>query len=76
MIGRLKGILVSKQPPALMIDVNGIGYELEAPMSTIYELPEIGREVMLITHYAVKEDAVALYGFYRESERSLLRTLV
>ena len=76
MIGRLKGILVSKQPPALMIDVNGIGYELEAPMSTIYELPEIGREVMLITHYAVKEDAVALYGFHRESERSLFRTLL
>ncbi len=76
MIGRLKGILVSKQPPALMIDVNGIGYELEAPMSTIYELPEIGREVVLITHYAVKEDAVALYGFHRESERSLFRTLL
>ncbi|MBK8284152.1 MAG: Holliday junction branch migration protein RuvA [Ahniella sp.] len=76
MIGRLKGILVSKQPPALMIDVNGIGYELEAPMSTIYELPEIGREVVLITHYAVREDAVALYGFHRESERSLFRTLL
>lgn len=76
MIGRLKGILVSKQPPALMVDVHGIGYELEAPMSTFYELPETGREVTLITHYAVKEDAVALYGFHRESERTLFRTLL
>lgn len=76
MIGRLKGILISKQPPGLMIDVNGIGYELEAPMSTFYELPEIGREVILITHHAVKEDAVALYGFYKEAERSLFRTLL
>jgi holliday junction DNA helicase RuvA len=76
MIGRLKGILVSKQPPALMIDVNGVGYELEAPMSTFYELPEIGREVTLVTHYAQKEDAVALYGFHREAERALFRTLL
>ncbi len=76
MIGRLKGILVSKQPPALMIDVNGVGYELEAPMSTFYELPESGREVTLITHYAVKEDAVALYGFHKEAERTLFRTLL
>ncbi len=76
MIGRLKGTLVSKQPPALMIDVNGVGYELEAPMSTFYELPEIGREVVLITHYAVKEDAVALYGFHKENERALFRSLL
>ncbi|PJA42055.1 MAG: Holliday junction branch migration protein RuvA, partial [Lysobacterales bacterium CG_4_9_14_3_um_filter_62_6] len=76
MIGRLKGILISKQPPALMVEVNGIGYELEAPMSTFYELPELGREVILITHYAVKEDAVALYGFIREAERSLFRALL
>jgi len=76
MIGRLKGILVSKQPPALMIDVHGVGYELEAPMSTFYELPEIGREVVLITHYAVKEDSVAIYGFHKEAERALFRTLL
>ncbi len=76
MIGRLKGILVSKQPPGLMIDVQGVGYELEAPMSTFYELPEIGREVILITHHAVKEDAVALYGFHKEAERALFRTLL
>lgn len=75
MIGRLKGVLVSKQPPWLLLDVNGVGYELEAPMSTFFDLPEVGREVTLRTHYAVKEDTVALYGFLRESERSLFRTL-
>ena len=76
MIGRLRGVLVMKAPPALMIDVNGVGYELEAPMSTFYELPELGREVTLITHYAQKEDAVNLYGFQSESERRLFRTLL
>lgn len=75
MIGRLKGILAGKQPPWLLIDVNGVGYELEAPMSTIYDLPELGREVTLCTHYAVKEDSVALYGFLRESERALFRNV-
>ncbi len=73
MIGRLKGILVTKQPPWLLVDVNGVGYELEVPMSTFYDLPDVGREVTLVTHYAVKEDAVALYGFLREAERSLFR---
>ncbi|KAB8198237.1 Holliday junction branch migration protein RuvA [Lysobacter maris] len=73
MIGRLKGILVHKQPPWLVIDVNGVGYELEAPMSTFYDLPELGREVALFTHYAQKEDSVSLYGFMRESERRLFR---
>ncbi len=75
MIGRLRGILVYKQPPGLMIDVGGVGYELEAPMSTIYDLPEIGREVTLFTHHAVKEDSVALYGFLHEAERRLFRDL-
>ena len=73
MIGRLKGILVYKSPPALMIDVNGVGYELDAPMSTFYDLPEVGREVTLFTHYTQKEDSVALYGFFHESERRLFR---
>jgi len=73
MIGRLKGILVHKQPPWLVIDVNGVGYELEAPMSTFYDLPELGREVSLFTHYAQKEDSVSLYGFLREGERRLFR---
>ena len=73
MIGRLKGLLVHKQPPWLVVDVNGVGYELEAPMSTFYDLPDIGREVALFTHYAQKEDSVSLYGFLREGERRLFR---
>jgi holliday junction DNA helicase RuvA len=73
MIGRLKGILVHKQPPWLVVDVHGVGYELEAPMSTFYDLPEIGREIALFTHYAQKEDSVSLYGFLREGERRLFR---
>ena len=75
MIGRLKGVLVAKQPPWIVVDVGGVGYELEAPMSTFYDLPELGREVTLCTHYAVKEDTVALYAFLRESERALFRAL-
>ena len=73
MIGRLKGTLVHKQPPWLLVDVGGVGYELEAPMSTFYDLPEAGREVTLHVHHAVKEDAVALYGFLTESERRVFR---
>jgi Holliday junction DNA helicase RuvA len=75
MIGRLRGILVSKQPPWLLLEVGGVGYELEAPMSTIYDLPQTGKEVTLLTHYAVKEDSVALYGFLQEAERALFRNL-
>jgi Holliday junction DNA helicase RuvA len=73
LIGRLKGILAHKSPPWLVVDVNGVGYELEAPMSTFYDLPEVGREVALFTHYAQKEDSVSLYGFLREGERRLFR---
>jgi len=73
MIGRLKGTLVHKQPPWLIVDVGGVGYELEAPMSTIYDLPELGREVTLFVHHAQKEDSVSLYGFLRETERRLFR---
>jgi Holliday junction DNA helicase RuvA len=75
MIGRLRGTLLSKQPPWLLVEVGGVGYELEAPMSTIYDLPATGKEVILLTHYAVKEDSVALYGFMHESERALFRNL-
>lgn len=75
MIGRLKGILVAKQPPWILVDVGGVGYEMEAPMSTFYDLPEVGQQVTLCTHYAVKEDSVALYGFLREAERSLFRAV-
>lgn len=73
MIGRLKGILAHKQPPWLVVDVNGVGYELEAPMSTFYDLPEVGREVALFTHYAQRDDSVSLYGFLSEAERRMFR---
>ena len=73
MIGRLRRNVIPKRPLWLVVDVNGVGYELEAPMSTFYDLPELGREVALFTHYAQKEDSVSLYGFLRESERRLFR---
>ena len=76
MIGRLRGTLISKQPPSLLVEVGGVGYELDAPMSTIYDLPANGKEVILLTHYAVKEDGVALYGFLREAERAMFRNLL
>ncbi len=73
MIGRLRGTLAHKQPPWLIIDVQGVGYELEVPMSTFYELPETGAEVTLFVHHAQKEDSVSLYGFLQEAERRLFR---
>ena len=73
MIGTLRGTLAHKQPPWLVVDVHGVGYELEAPMSTFYDLPEVGREVLLHTHYAQREDSVALYGFLTLAERRLFR---
>ena len=76
MIGRLRGELVIKQPPHLLLDVNGVGYEIEAPMSTFYELPEVGQITLLFTHLAIREDAHVLYGFGREDERSLFRSLL
>ena len=76
MIGRLQGTLVYKQPPNLMIDVQGVGYELEAPMSTFYELPESGEQVTLYTHLAIRDDAHILYGFHQPSDRVLFRTLL
>ncbi len=76
MIGRLRGTLVSKQPPGLMIDVGGVGYELEAPLSTFYDLPAVGETVTLFTHHVVREDAHLLFAFARESERRLFRALL
>ena len=76
MIGSLRGTLVSKRPPWLTLDVAGVGYELEAPMSTFYRLPEAGRDLMLVTHLVVREDAHALYGFFTEAERTLFRNLL
>jgi Holliday junction DNA helicase RuvA len=76
MISRLRGELVQKQAPHLLIDVNGVGYELEAPLSTFFTLPEIGQRVILFTHLAVREDAHVLYAFATEAERSLFRSLL
>lgn len=76
MIGRLRGQLLYKKPPQLLIEVAGVGYELEAPMSTFYDLPAVGSEVILHTHFLVRDDAQTLYGFARESERALFRQLL
>ncbi len=76
MIGRLAGRLAEKQPPTLLLEVNGVGYELEAPMSTFYALPEPGQEVVLHTHLVVRDDAHLLYGFFTREERHLFRTLI
>ncbi|MCR4332256.1 MAG: Holliday junction branch migration protein RuvA [Sulfuricaulis sp.] len=76
MIGRLQGVLLRKEPPALMLDVGGVGYELEAPMTTFYELPAVGERVTLYTHLVVREDAHLLYGFVREAQRRLFRELL
>lgn len=76
MIGRLSGILIQKQAPLLMIDVHGVGYEVQAPMSTFYSLPELDQPVVLLTHMVVREDAQLLYGFYSESERRLFKSLI
>ena len=76
MIGFLKGTLVSKRPPELTLDVAGVGYELDAPMSTFYRLPEAGEPLTLLTHLMVRDDAHLLYGFATEAERSLFRNLL
>jgi Holliday junction DNA helicase RuvA len=76
MIGFLRGMLVVKRPPQLTLDVGGVGYELEAPMSTFYRLPDAGQPLSLVTHLVVREDAHALYGFFTEAERSLFRNLL
>ena len=76
MIGQLRGILLSKQPPALMLNVQGVGYELEAPMTTFYDLPQEGAELMLHTHLVVREDAQLLFGFSTENQRNLFRHLL
>ncbi|NNL99544.1 MAG: Holliday junction branch migration protein RuvA, partial [Gammaproteobacteria bacterium] len=76
MIGRIHGALISMQPPWLVIDVHGVGYEIEAPMTTIYTLPAVGSDVTLFTHYQVRDDAHLLYGFATQDERRLFRTLL
>jgi len=76
MIGRLRGIVLLKRPPHILLDVQGVGYELEAPMSTFYKTPEVGAEMQLFTHLAVREDAHLLFGFASEGERRLFRALL
>ena len=76
MIGSIRGRVASKAPPQLMVDVGGIGYELEAPMSTFFLLPSIGEEVRLLTHLVVREDAHILYAFGTNEERRLFRSLI
>ena len=76
MIGRLSGRLAAKSPPQVLLDVNGVGYELDVPMSTFYNLPALGEPVQLLTHLVVREDAQLLYGFLTEPERATFRELV
>jgi holliday junction DNA helicase RuvA len=76
MIGQLRGRLAHKQPPQLLLDVQGVGYEVEAPMSTFYVLPALGAEVTLYTHLVVRDDAHLLYGFASPTERALFRSLI
>ncbi len=76
MIGRLSGKLLAKRPPTLLLDVGGVGYEVEAPMSTIFELPAIGQPVSLLTHLVVRDDAHLLFGFGTEGERDAFRQLI
>ncbi|MGL4234353.1 MAG: Holliday junction branch migration protein RuvA [Casimicrobium sp.] len=76
MIGRLSGILVAKNPPQITLDVNGVGYEIDVPMSTFYSLPATGQKVQLVTHYVVREDAHLLFGFATEEERAAFRQLI
>src|SRR6201987_6316631 len=76
MVGSLGGTIASKLPAQLTVDVGGLGYELEAPMSTFFHLPAVGEEVQLLTHLVVREDAHVLYGFATEEERRLFRSLI
>lgn len=76
MIGRLAGALIAKDPPQVMLDVNGVGYEVDVPMSTFYDLPALGERVVLLTHQVVREDAHLLYGFLTAAERAAFRALI
>jgi Holliday junction DNA helicase RuvA len=76
MIGQIRGILAATQPPDIVLDVGGIGYEIQVPMTTLYELPAPGSELRLFTHFVVREDAQLLYGFLQERDRALFRHLI
>lgn len=76
MIGRIQGKLLEKNPPQILVGVHGVGYEIDVPMSTFYNLPDIGQEVTLLTHFVVREDAQLLYGFASAKERATFRQLI
>ena len=76
MIGRIQGILVSVHPPRLLVDCQGVGYEIDVPMSTLYQLPEANQKITLLTHFQVREDAQQLFGFATETEREAFRQLI
>jgi Holliday junction DNA helicase RuvA len=76
MIGRITGALLEKNPPQILVDVGGVGYELDVPMSTFYNLPNLGENVVLVTHLVVREDAHLLFGFLSQAERALFRQLL
>lgn len=76
MIGRIRGTLLEKNPPEILVDVHGVGYEINVPMSTFYNLPDVGQEITLLTHFIVREDAQLLYGFGTAKERSAFRQLI
>ena len=76
MIGRLRGKIIEKTPPLICVDVNGIGYDVQVPMNDLYELPGLGEEVILFTHFVVREDAQQLYGFLNDAERQTFRTVI
>jgi Holliday junction DNA helicase RuvA len=76
MIGRIKGILIQKNPPRILVDCQGVGYEIDVPMSTLYQLPDNGAVVTLLTHHLIREDAQQLYGFATENERGAFQTLI
>ncbi|QWD53909.1 Holliday junction branch migration protein RuvA [Polynucleobacter paneuropaeus] len=76
MIGRIQGTLVSVHPPRLLVDCQGVGYEIDVPMSTLYQLPEVNQKITLLTHFQVREDAQQLFGFGTETEREAFRALI
>jgi Holliday junction DNA helicase RuvA len=76
MIGRIRGTLAHKQPPLILVEVGGVGYEIQVPMTTLFQLPDLGEPVSLVTHFVVREDAQLLYGFIEERDRTLFRKLI
>ena len=76
MIGQIRGILIEKKPPEILVDVRGITYEIQVPMSTMYQLPDVGQEVVLHTHFVVRDDAQLLYGFCHTKDKTLFRSLI